>query len=509
MAEAGFNNGSATQFYNSSVIHHVIIMQRVLFLLLLSVTVPSLRAELVTYPAGQGVETSDDFTVEVSQSGDGKWSPVVVYPVKVDEVRGAKHNVETASMAYFDFSGDVDVRIISRREPVREARVRPLSYDITPAVSGDTLTFSLSSSRHLSVEVNGDIFHNLHLFANPIDRNRPSDKVLRNLKKHKDLIYFAPGLHEIPGGYMNIPSNTTVYVDGGARVVGQLVTDSVSNVRFFGRGEIHPKGRGEGIYIKRSKNIEAEGVIVTQIPVGESDSVRIANVKSISSYGWGDGMNVFASNNVSYDGVFCRNSDDCSTVYATRKGFKGGCRNITMENSTLWADVAHPIMIGLHGSAKEIGPDAPADTICDITYRNIDILDHAEKQIDYQGCFGISCGDNNVVRDITFDNIRVEDFRQGQLFNIRIFFNKKYCAAPGTCVDNVLFKDITYNGTGEEMSIIAGYNEDRKVSNITFDNLVINGVRISDDMPGKPKWYKTGDMARIFIGEHVNNVTFK
>ena len=49
----------------------------------------------------------------------------------------------------------------------------------------------------------------------------------------------------------------------------------------------------------------------------------------------------------------------------------------------------------------------------------------------------------------------------------------------------------------------------RKVSGITFDNLVINGVKISDDMPGKPKWYKTGDMARIFIGEHVENVVFK
>lgn len=28
-------------------------------------------------------------------------------------------------------------------------------------------------------------------------------------------------------------------------------------------------------------------------------------------------MNVFASNNVLFDGVFCRNSDDCTTVYGT------------------------------------------------------------------------------------------------------------------------------------------------------------------------------------------------
>lgn len=466
------------------------------------------HSELVTYPSGQGVETIDDFTVKVRQNG-GEWQQIAVYPVKVDQVRDTNHHTETASMAYFDFDGNVEVEVISNKNAVNTARIRPLSYEITPTVSGDTLTFTLDRPRNLSVEVNGDIFHNLHLFANPLDSHRPSAKTIKNLKKHKDIIYFAPGIHNLPGDTLRIPSGTTVYIDGGARVYGRLIAEGVHDVKFYGRGEVHPRGRGEGVAIRRSRNIEADGIIVTQIPVGGSDSVSINNVKTISYYGWGDGMNVFSSNNVHYNNVFCRNSDDCSTIYATRKGFVGGCKNITMENSTLWADVAHPIMIGLHGSATEIGPDAPADTITGITYRNIDILDHKEMQIDYQGCFGISCGDNNVVRDITFDNIRVEDFRQGQLINIRIFFNKKYCAAPGTCVKNVLFKDITYNGRNTELSIIAGYNEERAVSDITFDNLVINGRKISDDMPGKPAWYKTGDIARIFIGEHVNNVTFK
>ena len=465
-------------------------------------------SELVTYPAGQGVETIEDFTVRVRQDG-GKWQNVAVYPVKVDEVRDTRHHAETASMAYFDFDGKVEIEVISNKNKVDKARIRPLSYDITPAVSGDTLTFTLDRPRNLSVEVNGDIFHNLHLFANPLDEHRPSAKTLKNIKKHKDLIYFAPGVHNLPGDTLRIPSGTTVYIDGGARVYGRLIAEGVHDVKFYGRGEVHPRGRGEGVSIRRSKNIEADGIVLTQIPVGGSDSVDISNVKSISYYGWGDGMNVFSSNNVHYNNVFCRNSDDCSTIYATRKGFVGGCRNITMENSTLWADVAHPIMIGLHGSATEIGIDAPADTITGITYRNIDILDHQEKQIDYQGCFGISCGDNNVVRDIVFDNIRVEDFRQGQLINIRIFFNKKYCAAPGTSVSNILFKDITYNGKNAEMSIISGYDESRTVSDITFDNLVINGQKISDDMPGKPAWYKTGDMGRIYIGEHVKNITFK
>ena len=460
-------------------------------------------ADVVTYPAGQGVETTGDYSVAVRQGGSG-WEPVAVYPVKVDEVRGTRHCVELASMAYFDFSGTVEVRVVHNRGAVEAARVRPLSQGIKPSVQGDTLTFSLSRPANLSVEVNGDIFHNLHLFANPLDARRPSAKEIKRAgRKGSKLVYFAPAVHRLPGDTMRVASGSTVYVDGGARVLGTLIVDGERDVRIYGRGEVHPAGRGAGVYVKRSKKVEAEGIIVTQLPVGQSDSVAVTNVKAISSYGWGDGMNAFASSNVRYDSVFCRNSDDCSTIYATRMGFKGSCKNILMENSTLWADVAHPIMIGIHGNVEE------PDTIENITYRNIDILDHQERQLDYQGCFAINCGDENLIRNLVFDNIRVEDFRLGRLVDIRIFYNKKYCLAPGRGIHNVLFKDIVYNGGRSELSIIAGYDDSRKVSGITFDNLVINGVRITDDMPGKPRWYKTGDMARIFIGEHVDDVVFK
>jgi hypothetical protein len=213
-------------------------------------------------------------------------------------------------------------------------------------------------------------------------------------------------------------------------------------------------------------------------------------------------MNVFASNNVLYDGVFCRNSDDCTTVYGTRGGFTGGCKNITMQNSTLWADVAHPIFIGIHGNTPN------PEIIEDVSYINIDILDHKEKQVDYQGCLAINAGDNNLIRNVRFENIRIEDFRQGQLVNLRIFFNEKYCTAPGMGIENILFKDITYTGTNAELSMIIGYNAERKVKNIRFENLRINGQVISDDMQGKPAWYKTSDMARFFVGEHVDNVSF-
>lgn len=450
---------------------------------------------VIIYPAPSEVAINRDFTIQVRALGEIEWQNVASYLVKVDEIRGTVHHVENASMASFDFSGTAEVKIVYNKGKIKEARVRPLSYDIIPEVEDSIMTFSIDSPHNLSVEVNGDIFHNLHLFANPIDSFIP------DIKKDSNLIYLGPGVHRFENNEFKIPSGKTVYLAGGAVAMGRMVIENAQNVRLLGRGVIDCSVK-MGIRISHSRNVLVEGVFTTQCATGGSDNVTIRNVKSISYYGWGDGMNVFASNNVLFDGVFCRNSDDCTTVYGTRKGYEGGCSNITMQNSVLWADVAHPIFIDIHGNSQK------PEILENLNYQNIDILDHNEKQINYQGCLAINAGDNNLVRNVRFENIRVENFRLGQLINLRIFYNKKYCTAPGRGIENVLFKDISYVGNRSLISIIEGYNEDRKIRNIRFENLRINGELIADDMPGKPKWYNTGDMANIYVGPHVDGVTF-
>lgn len=473
--------------------------------LLLSLSVPvllivntvSYGQRLEVYPDPPGAAASfhnDDFTVKVRLPG-GRWQDLYEYKVNVARVQNAVSKVEHASMCSFDFSGTVEVAVTSNTEPVKGVRIRPLSYNIASEVRGNTVYFKLNRPSNLSVEINGDIFHNLHLFANPVESFVPDPK-------DTNLIYFGPGVHAIANGKMNIASGKTVYLAGGAILLGQLQVLHARDVRILGRGIIAPSVK-MGVRIAFSKNVTVEGIECTQCSTGGSDSVQIRNVKSISYYGWGDGMNVFASNNVSFDRVFCRNSDDCTTVYGTRMEYTGGCNNITMRNATLWADVAHPILIGTHGNSER------PDTLQNIVYFNIDILDHNEMQVDYQGCMSIDAGDNNLVRNVRFENIRVEDFRRGQLVNLRVFFNAKYCKAPGRGIEHVLFKDISYTGNHGELSIIAGYDDQRKLKDIVFDNLIINGVHISDNMPGKPKWYKTSDMARFFVGEHVENIVFR
>lgn len=460
-------------------------------------------ASVANYASPAEAKLNDAFSVEVCVDG-GQWEQVPTYLVMVDEVVDARHTRRNTSMAYFDSDEPTQVRVVSRKQRVETARIRPLSYNITPSVDGDTLAFTVAPGQLMSVEVNGDIFNNLQLFVNGLDKNAPTPKQLKKLKKDKNYIYFGPGYHKIDS--IALQSGQTLYVAGGAVIDGRVVVHDCDGAKVLGRGMIYPlQGNKMGIHIARSKNVEVDGVFTTQCAVGGSDHVEVTNVKVMSYYGWGDGFNVFASSNVHYDNCWARTSDDCTTVYCTRLGHAGSSHNIVMERSVLWADVAHPFMIGLHGSFNAATPDS----VTHVVYRDIDILDVKEKQLDYQGVFAIVAGDNNLVKDVLFDNIRVEDFRQCKLFDIRIAHNSKYCKFPGRGIEDITFKDIVYNGGNSEISLIIGYDQTRRIKNITFDNLLINGLKISDDMEGKPKWYKTGDMARIFIGEHVDNVVFK
>ena len=77
-------------------------------------------------------------------------------------------------------------------------------------------------------------------------------------------------------------------------------------------------------------------------------------------------------------------------------------------------------------------------------------------------------------------------------------------------------KGIVCDATMNTVAIVTDKNDTLSFSTMTvsythlrFVNLVVNGRKITDDMPGKPKWYKTGDMAGIFVGEHVENLSFE
>jgi hypothetical protein len=166
---------------------------------------------------------------------------------------------------------------------------------------------------------------------------------------------------------------------------------------------------------------------------------------------------------------------------------------VTVRDSILWADVAHAINTGLHGNYH-----ADGDTIEHIRFENIDILEHHERQVNYWGAIAINAGDKNTVRDVVYDDIRVEDFEEGQLLDVRVVYNPDYNPAPGRRVENIAFRNITYNGHNNNPSRIHGFSDEYAVEDVTFVNLRINGQLITDS--------KTGNFD---VNEYASGVVFR
>lgn len=468
---------------------------------------------ITTYAAPEGAPLKHDYDVFIQPRGQKEWTKIDTYMAKVnapqlhkgsDPLCDSKHKVSEISYCMFDFTGDVFVRVVTKDKKFKTARIRPDYRGTIANVQNDSVVqFLLFQPENVSVEFDGNITDNLLVFTSkPTISKEEAEKAAK--AQGRAFRYYAPELYaeEI----IKVPSNTTVYLEGGSYFTGTFAIEDAENVSVLGRGIARPERGYEGCHVYRSKNVLIDGLIVNTCPIGGSDGVTLHDVRSISHPQWGDGLNVFASQNVLYDRIFCRNSDDCTTAYATRKGFSGSVRNVRMTNSTLWADVAHPIFIGLHGNP------AVGDSIVNLKYDNIDIICQSEPQVDYQGCLAINCGDGNYVKDVVFDNIRIElpdqVAKQASIAQVKVGWNQKYCTAAGAGVENVLFRNIRYYGAQLNMSVITGYDAQHKVKNVTFEGLKINGRSICDDMPGKPKWYSTADYVPMFVGSHVENLKF-
>lgn len=477
--------------------------------------------KLVVFPMPEGAVLRKDYKIFLRASVEEIWSELPCYEVKVD-----MHDVREASMAYFDFEGKVEIKIQYAKMDIYKVDIRPLHQKISVVYEEREIRFVLDHAVNLSIEINGDRFHNLHLFAGKIQEQVPninSDMLkflpgnltrptihrieeigyeLQKMPKGRTL-YFEPGIHYLEECVMRIPSDTNIYIAGGAIIVGTFVCSNVENINIFGRGILYlakfERFSGlNAIRVSHSRNITVEGICFINPPhysvyIGGSDKVLVKDVKTFSCEGWSDGINIMSSKNVTVDGCFIRTSDDCIAIYGRRWDYNGNTENILVQNSVLWADVAHPTNIGGHGDYYNDG-----NIIENVVFENIDILEHHEPQSNYLGCISISAGDKNTVRNVKYRNIRIEQFENGKLFDIRILMNEKYNPAAGKKIENIHLKDIFYNGTGEHPSWIIGYDAERTVDNITLENIRINGRHVLGAESGN-----------INIGDFTSNIVFK
>ena len=184
--------------------------------------------------------------------------------------------------AHFSFEGTVEIEVTG----LDGHNLRPLEFGIVPSVhTSDRIVFTLDRPRYMILTRHSNTVEDaLFLFADPIDPRAPNpdapevlnyanftgsiNAALMEVAKREelDVLYVPPGTWP-SGGVIDIPSNVTLYLDGGAKITnGLLRFRNVENAHVRGRGvlDFNRDGRndfGFGIAGVDSQNISVHGVI--------------------------------------------------------------------------------------------------------------------------------------------------------------------------------------------------------------------------------------------------------
>jgi len=389
--------------------------------------------QAAVYPAPKDVPPSGDYKVFI----DGKEAFVYASPVP-------------AAYCGFEISGQTTITIKTSRD-IKWVDIRPLSANIKPVFKDSTITFSINQPQQLSIELNGSIKNPLFIFANPPETNKPS-------KTDKNVLFFEAGKIHYPG-IIYVKSNQTVYIEGGAVVVGVIKAVAEKNITISGYGVLDGSynnrfdealikakaldklGREENHFYQRFiELINCENVIIENVILHNSTSwqvvpvncrkVHINNIKIISDQPSDDGIDVVHSKQVLIEHCFIRTKDDCIAIKAYMKRsaasqtdsvlVKAPDLYIKYEASQVQDDDSITIRKcvfwnALWGNGIEIGFELNGADVKNISFTDCDII-----HVEAGAVFSIHNAGTSTVSHVLFDNIRVEDARQ-KLFDLAIF----------------------------------------------------------------------------------------
>lgn len=454
-------------------------------------------SKAITYSAPDDSFLGDSYAVDLSIDQEN-WYPIDVWSARVAvQTSSNVYDIYTTYFVNFDFSGKVYLRITPKNSGSVE--LRPAGNATVCSQSNNTTVISIEEACQVSFEVDGDIYGNLQIFANPIEEIDKTDENIIYLSsglytaENCDMIEIfamSVGNEKIDTPVLAVPSGKTLYLSGGAVVQAMITIENCNNSAIKGRGIIdqllwnrennirssESKPVPKGINIANSKNVTVEGVIVRDslaysIYAGNTTGITVDNFKAIAAAQWSDGFDAMSCSDVEIYNSFFRNNDDCIAVYGSRWSNKGDSRNYEIYNCILWADNAHAINIGNHGSNDATAPD----TIENIYFHDIDILE--VHSINYTGAFRIACGGENIIRDITLENFNVQ-FSRSDLIRLHIISDSGYF---GATVEDITFKNIKFTpNEGQNVGIyLQGLNTERMIKNITFENVFIGDEEIS------------------------------
>lgn len=387
-----------------------------------------------------------------------------------------------------DFADAVRVKV-EKRSGFSRVAVRPSAYGITTkeSASSNTVEFTLPAyeKRKVSVEFDGDRYHNLFLMPSRPDTRKPA-------VSGGNVSYYGPGEHT--EGIIVLTEGQTLYVDEGAVLYPQNIQVRGNGVTIAGRGVISgEKMRHWGeefsnadvmIDVQGNKHeggytdFRIEGVTMIDAPswclrVMNTDNVAIENINMIHWDLNGDGIDLCTVTGATINDCMLRAYDDCITLKVRSNADPyGNVHDIRITNCIIWGDYARGIVVGPEcGNVWWASGD-----IRNIEIRNCTVLEAARGQAlaimqelgDFSEAGGPALIDNVLFEDCVVDNIHSSGTP---------IYTSQVNKGESCEMKNVVFRNVTIlDGLGCQPSRI---NVNNTYTSIDFDNLIYNSRKIT------------------------------
>ena len=387
-----------------------------------------------------------------------------------------------------DFADAVRVKV-EKRSGFSRVAVRPSAYGITTkeSASSNTVEFTLPAyeKRKVSVEFDGDRYHNLFLMPSRPDTRKPA-------ASGGNVSYYGPGEHT--EGIIVLTEGQTLYVDEGAVLYPQNIQVRGNGVTIAGRGVISgEKMRHWGeefsnadvmIDVQGNKHeggytdFRIEGVTMIDAPswclrVMNTDNVAIENINMIHWDLNGDGIDLCTVTGATINDCMLRAYDDCITLKVSSNADPyGNVHDIRITNCIIWGDYARGIVVGPEcGNVWWASGD-----IRNIEIRNCTVLEAARGQAlaimqelgDFSEAGGPALIDNVLFEDCVVDNIHSSGTP---------IYTSQVNKGESCEMKNVVFRNVTIlDGLGCQPSQV---NVNNTYTSIDFDNLIYNSHKIT------------------------------
>lgn len=444
----------------------------------------SARAAVVTYPAVPDEPLSQEYQVEV----EGRSAPV--YTAAMHPAYQQRFHLNwdpTYSFASFDCAGRVTVKVTSAK-PLTALSIRPAAPAIPCAIAGKVATFTLEKPGQYLIERNGNGRKDpLLLFVNPVETERPK-------AGDPGVLYFGPGRHT--PGMINLTSNQTLYIDGGAVVTGSIRARG-ENIKILGRGLLENKAPwrpgppsvenagsiygGYMIRLDHCTRVRIEGIVLRKNSRGWTvktegcDGVTMSYAKICGSANYNDdGVDPCNTRNMTIEDCLIRTFDD-ALAFKGLSAADGNCENITVSRSIIWSDKCCAMLFGDECRA----PFMRNITVKDCFLPYISIENTPKKFV------MLHSGEEMKMENLRFENIVMHGEGQDKnLIEMSCEFNRYSKAKVPGQIRNITFKNIKLEGKpGPYTILFKGYDEKHAIDGVNFENFTINGTPLGAQSP--------------------------